>query len=370
MRPHIPGRRVASSAQDDDGSLKASDVAMRRVFRGLLGVIALCCGFVAAAPAGDSLDAKLDTKLGAIGKPFNAADQKPVNFFLDIASTRLVEEVKSTDKRRLNLGGVPVVVGALRQSGAPSVTAGIAGRYDWKLDHKWSMQAKGSISRAQAIQSADPATARAGGEMTLAFAADGTRLQLRPSFYFGLREDDPSQVDLGLDASLRQQLAEGLDLTAAAGRGWHDDLLFDADDRDVEFARVGLRLDLAPWSLPRGNELEASYQVDGREGTLASQFRMTETMVLLVRLAVLEGWRLTGRYAFSAIRRGYDDAQAEARREDSRHRLSIESDWNLGLEFGASWHLKANYGFEQDEFEAAENQPAMHRAMLSFALDF
>lgn len=370
MRADIPARAgSAPKSQAPRPPLKGSDLLMRRVFRALLWTLVLSTSFVASAPAGETFD----VSLGSLGKPAGAGDARPVNLFVDIASTRLAEEVKTTDKRRLDLGGVPILVGAQRQNGAaaPSVTAGIAGKYDWQLDPHWSLQADGAVSRAQVIDTALPSSARAGGAFAFKLADGGTRLQLRPSLYAGLQEDTLHHVDYALDAKLQQEIQPGLDLTATAGRAWHDAMLFDTEDRAFSYGKLGLRFDLSRWALPEGSDLELGYQVDCRDGILASQFRMTQGMTVLAHLLSIDGWAFSGGYSYSTTARGYDDADWNARRHDWRHRVTLESDWDLGSSSGADWHMKAGYGYEQSASDDdAPDAPALHSATVSFALNF
>jgi hypothetical protein len=356
--------------------LGTCDRVVRRVFRALLWALTLSGCFIAAAPAGDRLVGdQLAIDLGALGK-VAGKDDRAVNLFVDIASTRLAEEVKLTDKRRVDLVGVPVVIGALRQNGAaPSVTAGIAGKYDLTLADHLSLRTSGQLSRTHAIDSDLLSASRAGGEATLQFEAGGTRLQLRPSLHAALQEDLLHAVDLGLEARLRQELATGLALSAAAGRAWHDAIQFDVDDRETAFGRLGLKFDFPHPDFPAlaflaGGDLELAYQVDSRAGMLASQYRIAHGPVLLAHLAAAGGWRITGRYALTATERGDDDSDAESRRHDARHRLSLESDWDLGSSTGADWHMKADYGFERTLTDDPVQAPALHTAMVSFALNF
>ena len=75
-----------------------------------------------------------------------AGDQvaQPMNLFVDIASNRLADEVDISKKKRLDLAGVPVVLGGKRQDGAaPSIAAGIAGTYDFNLGHGVSLKTSG-----------------------------------------------------------------------------------------------------------------------------------------------------------------------------------------------------------------------------------
>lgn len=348
--------------------LTPSDRLVRRVFRAMLGALSLTACFIAAAPAGDTLDLNLDVLRGTA----NGTDDRPVNLFVDITSNRLADEVKMTNKRRLNLAGVPVVIGAARQSGAasPSVAAGIAGKYDLKLDDHLSLKASGLLSRTHVIETGLLSSARAGGELALQFEDGGTRLQLRPSFYAGMQDDLLHHVDFAFEGRLRQEIGEGFNLTASAGRAWHDDTDFDTEDRDTTFGRVGLHMDLAPLEFLEGGDLELAYQIDTRDGMLASQFRITHGPVLLAHLAATGGWRFTGRYTVSATERGYDDNDPAAMRHDLRQRLSLESDWDLGSSTGADWHMKADYGYERTVTDDPVTTPALHTAMVSFALNF
>ena len=374
--PDIPGPQVSPSSRRSPPPLSAGDVAMRRVFRALLWALALCLGFAGAAPAGETLDPTLTPKL-TLGRAETGADKRPVNLFVDITSTRLVEEAKLDSKRRVDLAGMPVVIGAARQgdAAAPSVTAGIAGAYGWKLDDKWSLKADGVLSRAHVIDAGLASAARGGGALALGFAAAGARLEVRPSFYAAMQEDLLHHLDFGLDASWRQELEDGLDLTATGSHAWHDALDLEGVDRETSLGRLGLRLDLAQWSLlgssglfPPGSALEFAYQVDDAAGAGGAERRFGQSVLLLARLAGLQGWSLSGRYAFSASVREDDNGDAPLR--EARHHLSLESDWDLGSGTGAAWHMKADYGFEQCIGETAADAPALHRAMLSFALDF
>jgi len=104
----------------------------RRIARGFVCAFALYLCLAAAAPAADkSKDAGL-----------------PVKLFVDVTSTRLADEVKSSDKKKFNLGGVPVVLGALRQDGGalPSIAAGVSGNYDVKLGDL-GVKANGYLAR-------------------------------------------------------------------------------------------------------------------------------------------------------------------------------------------------------------------------------
>lgn len=368
MRADIPARRASPSTKTSRPARARIAAALGRRLLAPLWIVMLCTAPVFAAVASDSLDVDLAALASAAGD----IGERPVNFFVDVVSTRLAEEVKLTDKRRVEVGGIPVVLGAERQDGgaAPGVIAGIAGRHDWTLNERWSLQASGAASRAQAIDLAAPASSRAGGELALKFSAGGTQLQLRPSLHAGLQADALHHLDLGLEARLRQSIDDGLALTATAGRGRYDSLELDDDDRDTSFGRLGLDVDLADWSLPRGSDLKLSYEVDRREGSLASQFRLSQHLALLAHLAATEGWRFGGGYSVSATARGYDDQDAEARHRDLRHRLTLESAWDLGGSGGSDWHLSAKYAVERSFAEDRAPTAPLHTAHLSFVFNF
>jgi hypothetical protein len=361
VRPE--GRRAAPSSVEQGRPLKLSDVMMRRVFRAALGTLALCLAFVAPAPAGDNLN----VDLGTLGKALSTGDAGPVNLFLDVTSTQLVDELKTTDKRRFDFAGMPVVVGALRQNdgAAPSVTAGIAAKYAFKLSDQVSATAHGAVSRAQIIGDTTQDRGRAGGDVLLKFAAGDTQLSLRPSFYATLLEDALGFVDFGLDTTWREVLTDNLVFSASAGRFWHDSTMLDSDDRETGFGRVGLNLDM-----PDLGKVEVLYQIDSTEGLYASQFRISRGPVLAAHFNLDGGWRFIGRYALSEIERGYDDTAPEARRQDVRQKLTLESEWDLESSTGAAWHMRANYGYERSVYEDAVCPPPLHAAMVSFALDF
>ncbi len=347
VRPDIPGRRASSSSH----ALKTSNVLVRRLFRSVLCALSLYLSFIIVSPAGET----------------SGDAAKPVNLFVDITSTRLAEEVKMKERRHVDLAGVPVVIGAARQSGdaAPSIAAGIAGGYDFDLGHHVSMKASGLLSRVHTAGAGVLSAARAGGDLAFRYQDGGTRLMLRPSLYAALQDEALDHVDYALESRLWQAIGWGLDLTASAGHSWRDSDQFGAEDRETGFGRLGLRLGLFD-----GGDLEFGYGFDATDGPLASQFRVTQGPLLRTHLAFAPGWRFSGRYGFSATERGYDGYDAGARRHDARHRLNLETDWDLASTTGADWHMKAAYDFEQTLTDDPVCLPATHAAIVSFALNF
>src|SRR3990170_2589454 len=109
-RPALSGRRASSSQHESS----TGRMLLRRLRRATCCALSLYLSFVIVSDAGEK------SKNGA----------QPVNLFLDITSNRLADEIDISKKRRLDLAGVPVVVGGARQNGgAPSVAAGVAGSF-------------------------------------------------------------------------------------------------------------------------------------------------------------------------------------------------------------------------------------------------
>jgi hypothetical protein len=341
-RPDMTGRSVRASSRE----LKRSVILVRRLYRSILCAFSLYISFIIASPAGDQPGA--------------------LNLFVDIASNRLANEVKTAEKRRLDLGGVPVVVGAVQQNGgaAASVTAGIAGSRDFTLGKNASVKASGVLSRVHTDGAGVLSGGRAGGDLAVKAQQGGTRLLLRPSLYATLQDETLNRIDYALDSQLWQAIGWGFDLTAAAGVGWRASELA-TDDRETAFGRFGLH-----WALLDKADLELAYGFDMVDGPLPSQYRFTQGPMLAAHVGLADGWRLSGSYAFRAIERGYDNNQVGARRHDARHRLNFLSDWDLSSTTGADWHMQAGYDFEQTLTDAPVCYPANHVGSVQFALKF
>lgn len=295
----------------------------------------------------------------------------PVKLFVDITSTRLADEVKTTDKRRLDLGGVPVMVGALRQDGGalPSVAAGISGSYDFKLGDGLDMKANGYLARVHTQGIGVLSDARAGGDVTFQYARNGTSLSLKPSARAAFRDDAVDHVDYALSGSLKRNLAKGWDLAMSAGHSWRVAELTETEDRQNAFGRLGLRVDLLDLADLRGN-LELGYEMDEGDGDFAWQRRFSHGPSLGAWITPAKGWRFSGRYRLSDAERGYDDSDLDARRRETRHRLNVEGDWALASLTGADWHMKACYDFEQIDSDETPATPVRHAATVQFALNF
>lgn len=353
MRRAFARRQVSPSPR----RMTASQAAARAVFMAV--AIALSLHPCTVAVAGDAID--------ALQGAASDSETPPVRLFVEITSTRLAEEFKAPEARRVDLAGVPVMIGALRQdaNAASSVAAGIAAEHDFTLGDHLTLQASGKASRAHVMESGVLSAARIGGDLALRYKADGTEWILRPSLLAALQDDVLDHVAYGIEGDWRQEISRDLDLTLAAGSARHDAVEDDSADRETGFGRFGLHLDLA-----KSTEFELGYQIETRDGPLASQFRMTQGPVVAAHLAPGAGWRLTGRYRFSATERGYDDSDATARHRDELHRLDLESEWALSSSTGAAWHMTAKYGFELTDSETAASPPPTHIAGVSFALKF
>src|SRR5262245_17540508 len=96
--PAIPGHCASSSSSS---ALSTNRILMRRLRRASWCALSLYLSFVIASPAGEK---------GKEAAP-------TVNAFVDIASTRLADDVNLDHKKRFDFGGLPVLVGATRQSG-------------------------------------------------------------------------------------------------------------------------------------------------------------------------------------------------------------------------------------------------------------
>jgi hypothetical protein len=315
--------------------------------RATLCAASIYLSFAMIAPAGDVLPTQ------------------PLNLFVDVNSTRLVEEVQTTEKRRIDLAGMPVLFGAARQSSgaAPSVTAGIAGGYNFDLGLNLSVKASGLLSRVHTEGAGILSSGKMGGDVAVQYKDGGTRLLLRPSLHATLQDDVLDRIDYALDAQLWQAIGWGLDLTAKTGHAWREAALIDAD-RETGFGRVGLHLALDD------ADFDLGYGFDLAEGSLASQYRFSQGPQLSAKVALANGWRLSGSYAYTQVARGYDDLDPDARHEEGRHRLRFASDWDLDSSTGADWHMRAIYNYEQTVSDDVVCLPANHFATLTFALNF
>jgi hypothetical protein len=327
---------------------------VRRLRRASWCALSLYLSFIIVSAAGEK------------GKDADAGKGGPVNFFLDVTSTRLAKEV-DTDKRHLNLGGVPIVVGAQRQNGgaAPSVAAGIAGDFDFDLGDHMSAKASGLVSRVHTDGAGILSTGRAGGDIAIQYKDGGTRLMLRPSLYAAMQDDVLDHMDYALESKLWQAIGWGIDLSANLGQTWHVSDQIETENRQTGFGRLGLHMELFDHS-----DMEITYGFDTAEGPLASQYRVTQGPAVTAHLALAGGWRLDGSYSLAATERGYDDSDEGARRHDLRQNLNLESDWDLGSTTGADWHMKAMYDYQQVLTDDPVCVPVSHTAMVSFELDF
>jgi len=326
----------------------------RRLRRATLCALSLYLSFVIVSAAGES---RKDAAIGQAG---------PLNLFVDITSSRLADGVDSR-KRRLDLAGVPVVVGAARQSSgaAPSIAAGIAGSYKFDLGNHVSMKPSGLVSRTHTDGAGILSSGRVGGDVAIQYQDGGSGLLLRPSLHATMQEDVLDHMDYALESKLWQAIGWGLDLTATLGQSWRVSELLYTDNREAGHGRLGLKMDLFDKS-----DLELAYGFYTSDGPLASQFRVSQGPTLVAHLALAQGWKLDGSYGFTATERGYDDSDEDARRHDLSHRLNLKSDWSISSTTGADWHVSAAYDFEQTLTNDPVCVPASHTATVNFALNF
>jgi hypothetical protein len=331
--------------------LSTSRTLLRRLRRALVCALSLYLGVIVASDAGE--------------KAKEAA--QPVNLFLDITSNRLSDEVDMSRKRRLNVAGVPIMVGGARQNGgaAPSIAAGIAGSHRFDLGRNVSLKTSGVLSRTHTDGAGILSSGRVGGDFALQYQEGGSGLLLRPSVYATLQEDVLGHMDYALDSKLWQAIGWGMNLKAALGHSWRQSELLATDDREASHGRLGLAIDLFDDS-----KLELAYGFNTGDGPLPSHFRFSQGPTLAAHLALAPGWRIDGSYSLTGTERGYDDNDADARRHDLRHRLNLKSDWAIESTTGAEWHMSAGYDYEQTFTDALVATPANHRATVKFALNF
>jgi hypothetical protein len=302
--------------------------------------------------------------MSAAGEKGKDAAQ-PVNLFLDITSNRLSDEVDMS-KKRLDLAGVPVVVGGKRQNGgAASVAAGIAGSYKFDLGHNLSMRPSGLVSRIHTDGAGILSSGRLGGDMAFQYQEGGSGLLLRPSLYATLQDDVLERMDYALESKLWEAIGWGVDFTATLGHSWRVSELLPADDREAAYGRLGFDIDLFDKS-----NLELAYGFNTSDGPLGSQFRFAQGPTMITHLALAPGWRVDGSYSLTALDRGYDDNDPRARRHDLLHRLGVMSDWDISSTTGADWHVSAAYSYEQTFTDDPVCRPADHIASVQFALNF
>jgi hypothetical protein len=347
-RPGISGRVASNTfAWGITGTLA------RRSARAVVGVfsIYLCLAFTSIAEE-------------------KSRDALPVKLFVDVTSTRLADEVKSGDKKKLNLGGVPVMLGALRQDGGalPSVAAGVTGNYDFKLGDV-GVKTNGYLARVHTQGLDLLSDARAGGDITLQYSLAGADLSLKPSARAVFRDDALDHVDYALNGSLKRSIVKGWNFTLSAGQFWRVSELMETDDRTTAFGRLGLRVDLLQTIDVRGS-LEFGYDMDQGDGQLGWQNRFSHGPSVGARFSPLDGWTFSGRYRFSESEWGYDDNNLNLRHNEARHRLNFEGDWALDSLTGADWHMKACYNYEQISSDQVVEMPERHVATVQFALNF
>jgi hypothetical protein len=324
---------------------------MRRLRRACFCAMSLYLSFILMSAAGEN----------------DKNTAQPVNLFLDITSNRLADEVDISKKRRLDLAGVPVVVGGARQNGAapPSIAAGIAGSFKFDLGGNLSMKPSGLVSRTHTDGAGILSSSRLGGDVEIRYEKSGSGLLLRPSVYATLQEDVLDRMDYALESKLWQAIGWGIDLTATLGHSWRVSELLYADDREAAYGRLGLDIDLLDQS-----NLELAYGFNTADGPLGSQFRFTQGPSVIAHLALAPGWRIDGNYALTATERGYTDSDENARRHDLRHRLGLRSDWEIASTTGADWHVSAGYDYERTITDDPVELPANHVASVNFALNF
>jgi hypothetical protein len=292
---------------------------------------------------------------------------QPMNLFVDIASNRLADEMDISKKKRLDLGGVPVVLGGKRQDGAaPSIAAGVAGSYNFDLGRNVSMKTSGLVSRIHIDNGTGIlSSGRIGGDFALKYQEGGSGLLLKPSAYATMQKDVLERMDYAFESKLWQAIGSNLDLTATVGQSWRVSELLYTDNRESGFGRLGVNIDLFD-----GSNLELAYGFNTTDGPLASHFRFTQGPTMIAHLALAPGWSLDGRYSLTNTTRGYDDNHAEARRHDLNHRLNLKSDWSISSTTGAEWHISAGYDYEQTITDAPVQNPANHIASVNFGLNF
>jgi hypothetical protein len=344
-RPVLSGRRATSSHR----VLSRGQILIQRLRRATLCAISLYLSFVMFSTAGEQQAAQ------------------PMNLFVDIASNRLADEVDVSQKKRLDLAGVPVVLGGKRQDGpAPSIAAGVAGTFNFDLGSNFSMQTSGLVSRIHTDNGTGILSGgRVGGDVAVKYQGGGSGLLLRPSAYATMQQDVLERMDYALESKLWQAIGANLDLTATIGQSWRVSELLHADNRQSGHGRLGVNIDLFD-----GSNLELAYGFNTTDGPLASHFRFSQGPALVTHLSLAPGWSLDGGYSMTGTTRGYDDKQANARRHDLNHRLNLKSNWTISSTTGAEWHISAGYDYEQTITDAPVQNPANHVAAVNFGLNF
>jgi hypothetical protein len=343
--PVLSGHRASSSHR----ALSRGQILVRRARRASLCAISLYLSFVMFSTAGEQPAAQ------------------PMNLFVDVTSNRLADEVDLSKKKRLDLAGVPVVLGGKRQDGAAaSIAAGVIGTYTFDLGNNVAMKTSGLVSRIHTDNGTGVLSGgRVGGDVEFKYQEGGSGLLLRPSAYATMQKDVLERMDYAFESKLWQAIGANLDLTATVGQSWRVSELLHTDNRQNSFGRLGVNIDLFD-----GSNLELAYGFNTTDGPLASHFRFSQGPTLVTHLSLAPGWSLDGSYSLTTVARGYDDSQADARRHDLNHRLNMKSNWNISSTTGAEWHISAGYDYEQTITDAPVQNPANHIASMNFGLNF
>src|SRR5262245_57780295 len=184
--PALSGCRVSLSHH----ALRRGQILVRRLRRASLCAISLYLSFIMFSTAGDQQVAQ------------------PMNLFVDVTSNRLAKEVDVSKKKRLDLAGVPVVLGGKRQDGgAASIAAGVAGTYTFDLGHNVSMKTSGLVSRIHTDNGTGIlSSGRIGGDAEIKYQEGGTGLLLKPSAYATMQKDVLEHMDYALESKLWQAI--------------------------------------------------------------------------------------------------------------------------------------------------------------------
>jgi hypothetical protein len=180
-----------------------------------------------------------------------------------------------------------------------------------------------------------------------------------------MQQDVLERMDYALESKLWQAIGSNLDLTATLGQSRRVSELLYTDNRQNSYGRLGVNIDLFD-----GSNLELAYGFNTTDGPLASHFRFSQGPSMVAHLALAPGWSLDGSYSMTAVTRGYDDNQADARRHDLNHHLNLKSNWAISSTTGAEWHISAGYDYEQTITDAPVQNPANHIASVNFGLNF
>ncbi|MDY0882556.1 hypothetical protein ACFPL7_06320 [Dongia soli] len=289
----------------------------------------------------------------------------PIKLFVDVMGDKLDttlqqhEATPSDPNKQIDLGGVPLVLGAKdADTASRGISAGANGRYSVPLSGNFSLINRGSFSKTSYLETSLIGSMAMSGGSELHYHSGDLTIGLRPDLGFAFNGMTLDQLNYSINSNVSTNLPGGLvaTITTAYGRQ-----TIDGSDSLTTSGNTTLS-----YVFPGSVKVDINYVF--QHSTAADNGGDLQGPTLSATVPFGSDIDFAARYCFTQVAgNGLADLQMN---QDGTQTVGLAADWNIGAQIDADIKLKASYDYIRDGATTAGQTQIQHAGTVGMAMKF